>query len=78
MSDWLWLALLLLTNGALIWTAQSKYRFGIADGAFNQSLPHVQDAMLAYDRERALKALKDKDIPLHRGATYPFGQHDVR
>ncbi len=57
MSDWLWLTILLITNGMLIYSAHLRYRFGVWDGAFNQFLPRVRRYMREYDERKALEIL---------------------
>ncbi|ACL61058.1 hypothetical protein [Methylobacterium nodulans] len=79
MSDWIWLGVSLVWLGTLIWSGQMRYRHGIWDDAFNQSLPHVQRAMLAYDDERAMQILEDNGIPLAIGDADPLRRdHDRR
>lgn len=46
-------ALYVVTVVILLWSRSLAYRHGICDGAFNQFLPHVQDAMREYDERRA-------------------------
>lgn len=60
MSDYLWFAVLAMTNGALIYSCHLQYKFGVWDGAFNQFLPHVQKAMREYDERRATDILGPK------------------
>jgi hypothetical protein len=43
------------------------YRHGIWDGAFNQFLPHVQDAMREYDADRAEQILAGRQALRSRG-----------
>jgi hypothetical protein len=79
MSDWIWLVILLASTGVLLWAAQMKYQHGIWDGAFNQSLPQVQRAMVDYDKAGALRILREKGIPLYIGDADPLGRdHDAR
>ncbi|KAB7788022.1 hypothetical protein [Methylorubrum populi] len=52
MSDWVWLAILLVTNGMMLLSAHLRYKHGIWDGAFNHFIPHVQKAMREYDDRR--------------------------
>lgn len=60
MSDYVWIAALIFSNGLLIYSGHLRYKFGVWDGAFNQFLPHVQKAMREYDRDRAASILDKK------------------
>ncbi|ACL61262.1 hypothetical protein [Methylobacterium nodulans] len=73
MNESVWLGAYLISVVVLIWVGQMRYRHGIWDGAFNQSLPHVQRAMLAYDDERAMRIFEDNGIPLAIGGADPLG-----
>lgn len=44
----------------LLWHGEQRYRFGIWDGAFNQFLPRVQEAMREYDADRAERLLASR------------------
>jgi hypothetical protein len=57
MNDWVWLAALLASNGLMFVSCRLRYKFGVWDGAFNQFLPRVQDAMREYDPHRASQIL---------------------
>jgi hypothetical protein len=56
-SETLMAVVYVVTVVILIWHGQMRYRHGIWDGAFNQFLPHVQDAMREYDADRAEQVL---------------------
>lgn len=83
MIDWISTALTALAVvGVLVsmlGIRASAYRQGIWDGAFNMGLPHVQAAMLEYDRERAIALLEQRGIPVRIGDADPLGrEHDAR